>query len=1507
MSSTERSLIGSVFERKTSTTQNLPSPRFAKPPGSGFPAVQHRSKSAFARAKEEGKSTSNARPTTVPLVIPARPVEQFRSRDFEVDSRTADDVMRQQISEENARRVDNMTEEEREQERREVLEQLGSGAGDLLERVRAARSRNKTKALAIAEGILVQNEQAPAVSREIPIVSPLPGLATRPPPILVKSSTRPSSPSKASRQLRFAALTPADVYVYESAPVSPKRKAIALPPPPYAPDPSIISLSTFKENGLPRKRPLSPASPRGDDSSEQKNTDDISEPEEGTPEYIRRRYFPNAPADNPSVSWMEPSSSSHSEPVLLRFDLTGAPIPAEISAALPSHLGLHHHADRDHAGYTLDDIFLLSRSTVPAQRTTMLNILVGVVRRLGIQARDPHYANKVSELQGKEEELRKRILAAGLSAMNEKGGVGVQAIEVVWECIVGWNTMFDAERAELNLAPAVISTLKMPDFLTQVTELFTQAYLSPESLAQLLSIVYRLSQESNSIAESIMKTPLLLPALIQTFLLTPIPPPSDTPLPNPVALQCLVVLASSSRTNAVALCGPADALLRFITILPPTSPFPESLAINLLIETLRLYAALASYGLYSHIATSAASYFASLFTYIWHGQGLVEAWIVCATDPHHTTPPHDILWSQVASWGWGAEVLQLREGITEGEGEVCAAIWGASSAWLEGARVNGIRGGEGERAKTLETIHDGFIKGVEHNVVTASLEALRSELTNIHDMPLQERYQRLQRIGMHTRVLSSVVRLWLACTSIANTDADTAAPISTPPFTLPFAELSSFSAHVVSHSFWSLVTRGVEQAACKHLATFLAYFHRLSRHIPGTSPDLWVAQGVTILERQLPGEEEHAFYMLEAILAILTPQFLGAMAPPSIWEKGGWSVLKPFLDYAIRPNQEVYIAPSDVTPESIMRCTTLRLPSSSSSSSVPDEHRPSGLPLPHVWFISPIDHLLRSGSSPVFKALPSSWDASEVDVVRTSLLLAKATQEIVVRYSLSQFALKRSEMIFACMKVFMLEHGQQQEHPSLATGDEEEVFRDPIVTKLMSDLLAPFTLRPHCHSSDRAYLFTSFTQISWHYTMLSHSHTRSFASLLLPPLALTYPIDYRRILWADFAHVLRTRAIFGPIFGTKEVGAEQEDVAKKLLKMIVGERRGTRYRWEFLTQIQKSASNDGFESIEVGMLCCKLSIQDASEAIIYGPGAQLMLIRDKKAKGLQFLADHQNYSRLLLDFLIQLYGYVCSLHEEWTFLRLSRWTKVKALYIITRYIPFLVLITDIYQFFAPNETINRCRMVINIYALFFVLRTYALWNNNRILLAVMLSALFLVIDAVQAGTAASLIIDILTIGTSHVTISTIPRITGCYRTSSGVQISVTYLLLLAYQLGLFSLTIIRAIQNWRVVNAPLYDVVVKHNIFYHTCGLLLSAVNVLMQTLFSQTAYRLVGEVLQYFIFAILATRMHLYLWQIERQTHGLITDTVTPSCIYPRMSFADRTVTARDVSSRSLFDVVVE
>ncbi|KAG2749466.1 hypothetical protein P692DRAFT_20732041 [Suillus brevipes Sb2] len=279
-----------------------------------------------------------------------------------------------------------------------------------------------------------------------------------------------------------------------------------------------------------------------------------------------------------------------------------------------------------------------------------------------------------------------------------------------------------------------------------------------------------------------------------------------------------------------------------------------------------------------------------------------------------------------------------------------------------------------------------------------------------------------------------------------------------------------------------------------------------------------------------------------------------------------------------------------------------------------------------------------------------------------------------------------------------------------------------------------------------------------------------------------------------------------------------------------------------------------------------------------------------KAKGLQFLA----VRRFLID-MRRIYDYVCSLHEEWTFLRQSQWTKVKGLYIITRYIPFLVLITTMYLYFVPNETPDKCRMVMSACTclgiisilcseLFFVLRTCALWNNNRIVLATMLSFVSPIsLAALQARGRCS-------IGCG-ITISVVPTITGCYRISQGIQGSITFLLLFAFQLGLVSLTIIRAVQNRRVFNSPLYEVVVKHNLFYYTCGLRKPHTALLVKRMFLLILLRTLITMysLQYFVLAILATRMHRNLWQIDRQARGSVTDTHVH---ISHMSFVDRTVT---------------
>ncbi|KAG2072534.1 hypothetical protein BDR04DRAFT_1153263 [Suillus decipiens] len=269
--------------------------------------------------------------------------------------------------------------------------------------------------------------------------------------------------------------------------------------------------------------------------------------------------------------------------------------------------------------------------------------------------------------------------------------------------------------------------------------------------------------------------------------------------------------------------------------------------------------------------------------------------------------------------------------------------------------------------------------------------------------------------------------------------------------------------------------------------------------------------------------------------------------------------------------------------------------------------------------------------------------------------------------------------------------------------------------------------------------------------------------------------------------------------------------------------------------------------------------------------------------------------------LIQVYDYICSLHDEWTFLLQSRWTKVKSLYVTARYVPFFLIAVYICLAFTPDESPKTCKMLVNIFSCFvvisltcsecfFVLRTYALWSNNRTVLVVMLSTL----SAVIASFIGIWFSDVAT--SQYFTSSAIPGIpgiTGGYRTSSSVQLYLPFVLLFVFQLGmrrrrpalhltnarsltfspgLLSLTLIRAIQDWHSTRYPLYTALVKHNIFYYVCGLLFSASNVLVPVIFPDSAYHAFLENFEIFILAILATRMHLCLWHIDNTVHDFNT-----------------------------------
>lgn len=139
-----RSLIGDVFERNVAEKPVKAPATRGTANTNGFPSVQHRSKSAFAKAREaRNGGPSSGRLTEIPVVQSTARAEPDQSENVP-SQLTSTNMMaglrptgdwKDHISRENERRVAAMTEQERELERAELLEQFGPGLDTMMRKI----------------------------------------------------------------------------------------------------------------------------------------------------------------------------------------------------------------------------------------------------------------------------------------------------------------------------------------------------------------------------------------------------------------------------------------------------------------------------------------------------------------------------------------------------------------------------------------------------------------------------------------------------------------------------------------------------------------------------------------------------------------------------------------------------------------------------------------------------------------------------------------------------------------------------------------------------------------------------------------------------------------------------------------------------------------------------------------------------------------------------------------------------------------------------------------------------------------------------------------------------------------------------------------------------------------------------------------------------------------------------------------------------------------------------
>jgi hypothetical protein len=135
-------LVGAVYERNP-TTHVGGAATFTGSATNGFPQVQHRSKSVFGRTKAEQRRSANSPLKGLHTVKGGYDMTPASSSSLPSPTKPDPSDWRPQISDENRKRVESMTEEERQREISEVFEQLGQGARDTMQKIITARKRKE--------------------------------------------------------------------------------------------------------------------------------------------------------------------------------------------------------------------------------------------------------------------------------------------------------------------------------------------------------------------------------------------------------------------------------------------------------------------------------------------------------------------------------------------------------------------------------------------------------------------------------------------------------------------------------------------------------------------------------------------------------------------------------------------------------------------------------------------------------------------------------------------------------------------------------------------------------------------------------------------------------------------------------------------------------------------------------------------------------------------------------------------------------------------------------------------------------------------------------------------------------------------------------------------------------------------------------------------------------------------------------------------------------------------
>ncbi|XP_008054597.1 RNA polymerase II-associated protein 1 [Carlito syrichta] len=328
-----------------------------------------------------------------------------------------------------------------------------------------------------------------------------------------------------------------------------------------------------------------------------------------------------------------------------RFNLQGELLAPDVD--LPTYLGLHHHGEEaERAGYSLQELFHLTRSQVSQQRALALHVLAQVISRAQAGEFGDRLMGSVLSLlldagflfllRFSLDDRVDGVIAAAIRAL--RALLVAPGDEKVLDNTFSWYhgalifplmpSQEDKEDEDEDEEPPAgkakgkgpekgsrppsdlarhdaIKGLLATNLLPRLRYVLEVTCPGPAVVLDILAVLIRLARHSLESATRVLECPRLIETIVREFLPTswsPLgagPTPSLHKVPCAAAMKLLRVLASAGRNIAARLLSSFELqsrLCRFIAEAPQELALPGEEAETLNTEALRLWAVAASYG-----------------------------------------------------------------------------------------------------------------------------------------------------------------------------------------------------------------------------------------------------------------------------------------------------------------------------------------------------------------------------------------------------------------------------------------------------------------------------------------------------------------------------------------------------------------------------------------------------------------------------------------------------------------------------------------------------------------------------------------------------------------------------------------------------------------------------------------------------------------------------------------------------------------------------------------------